>query len=66
VPVAKRNSERTKEAFEFFQAQPPGYKRIASFWVMSAKKEETRLRRLARLISNSEKKIRLGVISGKS
>lgn len=45
MPVAKRNSERTKEAFEFFQAQPPGYKRIASFWVMSAKKEETRLRR---------------------
>ncbi|CAN5890186.1 YdeI/OmpD-associated family protein [soil metagenome] len=55
-----------KEAWGFFQAQPPGYRRTASFWVMSAKKEETRLRRLARLISESEKKTRPGVISGKA
>jgi uncharacterized protein YdeI (YjbR/CyaY-like superfamily) len=55
-----------KEAWEFFQAQPPGYRRTASFWVMSAKQEATRLRRLARLISDSEKKIRPGTITGKS
>jgi uncharacterized protein YdeI (YjbR/CyaY-like superfamily) len=55
-----------KDAWEFFQAQPPGYKKLASFWVMSAKKEETRLRRLARLMGDSAKKIRLGVVSGKS
>ena len=48
-----------KEAWEFFQAQPPGYKRTASFWVMSAKQEATRLRRLARLISASERKLRV-------
>ena len=55
-----------EEAWEFFQAQPPGYQRTASFWVMSAKKEETRLRRLARLISDSEKKLRVGVTTGKT
>jgi uncharacterized protein YdeI (YjbR/CyaY-like superfamily) len=55
-----------KEAWEFFQAQPPGYQRTASFWVMSAKKEETRLRRLARLIGNSEKNLRSAVVTGKS
>jgi uncharacterized protein YdeI (YjbR/CyaY-like superfamily) len=55
-----------KEAWEFFQGQPPGYQRTASFWVMSAKQEATRLQRLARLISNSEKKIRPGTITGKS
>lgn len=55
-----------KEAWKFFRAQPPGYQRTASFWVMSAKKEETRLRRLAQLISASENKSRPGTVSGKS
>ena len=55
-----------KEAWKFFQSQPPGYQRTASFWVMSPKQEATRLRRLARLINDSEKKIRPGTITGKS
>lgn len=55
-----------KEAWEFFQAQPPGYRRTASFWVMSGKQEATRLRRLARLISASENRTRPGVVTGKS
>jgi uncharacterized protein YdeI (YjbR/CyaY-like superfamily) len=42
-----------KKASAFFQAQPPGYRKIATFWVMSAKKEETRARRLAHLIERS-------------
>jgi uncharacterized protein YdeI (YjbR/CyaY-like superfamily) len=41
------------KASEFFDAQPPGYRKIATFWVMSAKKEETRARRLAHLIERS-------------
>ena len=52
-----------KQAWEFFLKQPPGYRRTAIFWVMSAKREETRLRRLAQLISDSDKATRLGVIS---
>lgn len=40
-------------AWAFFQAQPPGYRRICSWWVISAKKEETRLKRLAALIEHS-------------
>ncbi len=43
-----------KKAWEFFQAQPPWYQRTASWWVISAKKEETRLKRLAQLIKDSE------------
>lgn len=54
-----------KQAWEFFRGQPPGYQRTASFWVMSAKREQTRLSRLGKLISASEKKGRLGVVSGK-
>lgn len=40
-------------AWEFFQAQPPGYRQTAIFWVVSAKREETRARRLATLIADS-------------
>jgi len=45
--------ERPK-AWEFFQAQPPWYRRSALHWVVSAKKEETRRKRLATLIDDSE------------
>ncbi len=43
-----------KKAWKFFQAQPPWYQRTASWWVISAKKEETRLKRLAQLLEDSE------------
>jgi uncharacterized protein YdeI (YjbR/CyaY-like superfamily) len=51
-----------KVAWEFFNAQPPFFKRTVSFWVMSAKKEETRLSRLNRLIETSARGERLGMI----
>ena len=40
-------------AWIFFRAQPPGYQRLMTFWVMSAKQQETRLRRLAVLVKRS-------------
>jgi uncharacterized protein YdeI (YjbR/CyaY-like superfamily) len=43
-----------KKAWRFFRAQPPWYQRTASWWVVSAKKEETRVKRLAQLIEDSE------------
>jgi uncharacterized protein YdeI (YjbR/CyaY-like superfamily) len=36
-----------------FQAQPPSYRRAVGWWVVSAKKEETRLKRLQKLIEES-------------
>jgi uncharacterized protein YdeI (YjbR/CyaY-like superfamily) len=50
------------KAWEFFQSQPDSYKRTATWWVMSAKKQETRSRRLATLIEDSEKELRLGML----
>ncbi|WP_426450212.1 YdeI/OmpD-associated family protein [Paenibacillus sp. S-38] len=41
------------DAWAFFQAQPPGYRKSAVWWVLSAKKEETQQRRLAQLIEDS-------------
>ncbi len=40
-------------ALEFFEAQSPSYKRLALYWVLSAKKPETRERRLSTLIEDS-------------
>jgi uncharacterized protein YdeI (YjbR/CyaY-like superfamily) len=46
-------------AWTFFLAQPPGYRKVCTFFVMSAKKEETRLRRLEVLMNVSSKGQRL-------
>jgi uncharacterized protein YdeI (YjbR/CyaY-like superfamily) len=40
-------------AWAFFEAQPPGYRRLAIAWVMSPKGEAARLRRLDSLIDES-------------
>jgi uncharacterized protein YdeI (YjbR/CyaY-like superfamily) len=40
-------------AAEYFDQRPPWYRRTATHWVVSAKREETRLRRLAQLIEDS-------------
>jgi uncharacterized protein YdeI (YjbR/CyaY-like superfamily) len=42
-----------KKAWEFFQAQPPWYRRTSTYWVISAKREETRRKRLETLIKDS-------------
>jgi len=44
------------DAWKFFQSQPPWYQRTSTYWVVSAKKEETRLRRLGILIDCSARK----------
>lgn len=46
-------------AWEFFSAQPPSYRRVALEWVASAKREETRRRRLEALIRDSEGGLRI-------
>ena len=40
-------------AWEWFGAQPPSYRTMATFWVVSAKRPETRARRLTTLIECS-------------
>lgn len=48
-----------KPAWAFWQAQPPGYRRTATWWIVSARKPETRARRLASLIAQSAASRRL-------
>ena len=40
-------------AWAWFEDQPPSYRRTATFWVVSAKRPETRATRLATLIACS-------------
>ena len=46
-------------AWTYFQAQPPGYRRLATSWVMSAKQEATRQRRLGVLIEDCAAGLRI-------
>ena len=49
----ERRFRANARAWDWFQAQPPSYRRTATYWVISAKRQETRDRRLERLISDS-------------
>lgn len=51
-----------KKAKTFFAAQPPGYRRHMIGWVMQAKKEETRAKRLAHLIDTSARGKRIDMM----
>jgi len=42
-----------KKAWNYFQSLAPSYKKVSTHWVMSAKQETTRLKRLNQLISES-------------
>jgi uncharacterized protein YdeI (YjbR/CyaY-like superfamily) len=45
--------KKNAAAWKFFQSQSPSYRKAANWWVVSAKKEETRLKRLEKLIEHS-------------
>ena len=52
-----------KAAWTFWESQPPGYRRTATFWVTSAKQEATRLRRLRTLIEDSAAGRRIALLA---
>jgi uncharacterized protein YdeI (YjbR/CyaY-like superfamily) len=57
--VFEKKFRANKKAWKFFQEQAPWYQRTACWWVMSAKKAETRIRRFKRLMEDSERVRRL-------
>ena len=59
APTLEKTFRANARAWAFFEAQPPGYRKLCVFYVMSAKKEETQQRRLAVLIRRSSEKKRL-------
>lgn len=59
-PEYEKQFRANPKAREWFSSQAPWYRRVATHWVMSAKNEETRDRRMATLIEDcaAERKIR--------
>jgi uncharacterized protein YdeI (YjbR/CyaY-like superfamily) len=55
----QREFRRDPAAWEFFQRQPAGYRRLAAWWVISAKRPETRRARLQRLIETARARRRI-------
>jgi uncharacterized protein YdeI (YjbR/CyaY-like superfamily) len=56
--LLKKNSA----AWKFFQGQSPYYRRAMNWWILSAKKEETRLKRLGELIKYSKQGLRIPLL----
>src|SRR5262245_46876155 len=50
APYYMKKLRARERAWRFFARQPPGYRRLMAFWVMGAKRTETRERRLEILI----------------
>jgi len=55
----EKRLQQNKAARDFFYAQPPSYRKAIGWWIVSAKQEETRLKRLEKLIKESERGKRL-------
>jgi uncharacterized protein YdeI (YjbR/CyaY-like superfamily) len=55
----ERTFRANAAAWTFFRAQPPGYQKLMTYWVMSAKRDEARLRRLAALVKSSAEGVRI-------
>ena len=58
-PDHLKRFQADRKAWKFFGAQPPGWRRSITWWVVSAKQEATRDRRLQKLIEASRKGVRL-------
>jgi len=54
-----REFEKHPDAWDFYEAQPPGYRKQTTAWVTSAKRQETQQRRLATLIDDSANGLRI-------
>jgi uncharacterized protein YdeI (YjbR/CyaY-like superfamily) len=59
VEPYQRLLKKNKAAWSFFRGQPPSYRKAVSWWIVCAKKEETRLKRLAKLTAHSARRQRL-------
>ena len=53
-PAFEERFRAKKKAWAYFEAQAPWYRHNVTYWVMSAKKEETRERRFAELLADSQ------------
>jgi uncharacterized protein YdeI (YjbR/CyaY-like superfamily) len=65
-PELRRRFRSNPGAWKFFEAQSPSYRRMMTWWILSARKDETRCRRLDALIADSAAGRRLGLLAPSS
>jgi uncharacterized protein YdeI (YjbR/CyaY-like superfamily) len=58
-PEALERLKADEKAYEYFSSEAPWYRRNATYWVVSAKRPETRERRLEQLIADSRAGLRI-------
>ena len=58
-PAERARFEAEPAAWRYFEAAPPSYRKTLLHWIVTAKKPETRARRLAELIRASAEQRRL-------
>lgn len=58
-PAMKTRFRKNPKAWKFFDSQPPYYRKLAAWYVISAKRDETREKRLSDLIACSARQTRL-------
>ena len=63
APADEKRFRANRKAWAYFTAQAPSYRRVCIYWVTSAKKDETRERRLATLIDDSAHGRRVGAVT---
>ncbi|WP_234736872.1 YdeI/OmpD-associated family protein [Tellurirhabdus bombi] len=57
--IAEATFRQNEAAWTWFNTQAPSYRKAAIWWVMSAKQEVTKQKRLTELIQDSEERVRL-------
>lgn len=63
-PAYEKRLRANRAAWVFLESQPPWYRRVARWYVISAKREETRERRLEILIAACASGKRIGLVTG--
>ena len=63
TPALLKMLKANKKAWENFSKMPPGYRKTSTWWVISAKQEETRRRRMNTLIADSEAGRRIALLT---
>ena len=63
TPELERRFRAQKRAWADFENRPPWYRRTSTFWVMQAKKPETRARRFELLLECSKKGVTIPMLT---
>jgi len=63
TPALLKLMKANRKAWVYFSKAPPGYRKTATWWVISAKQEETRLRRMKTLIADSAAGRRIALLT---